>query len=356
MTGAPPYHVPEGALAIDRAAKILEPAAGGFAHGRTRIFDALRRGQIKIYASRPSPSHPIARFSCAWPSSDWFSPDTEPTFWGRTRNTGDLVAAWDDYLCKGGMLVDRGEIESLDQPGTYQRVTPDLVTEVSLRRTNWNLPEALAWVATRDHDQVAQIGCDGTWQSTGEEEAVPLVMVYKQQRERASVGWLVRSVSLKHCKCGAQQDAKREAWEKCCCTVAALNDLLDHIQRRKLLAFDRAICAPLDTAQLPGFVLDPFKLTLQAPHHPGTVSFRRVDVERLWPTPKRREQLPRLPQADLFRWWSNLRNPDIMSERELQAAVATEFPKHTVARNRIRLLMGNRKPGPKPSRQEMTAE
>lgn len=296
MTGAPPYHVPEGALGIDRAAKILQPAAGSFAQGRSRIFDALRRGQIQIYASRPSPRHPLARFSCAWPSNDWFAPDTEPVFWGRTRETDDSVAAWDDYLSNGGMLVDRAQIERLDGPRTYQRVTPDLVAEVSLRRTNWTLPEVLAWVATRDHEQVAQIACDGAWRPEREVEPSPGVKVFEEHRRCASIGWLIRSVSLWHCKCGAKTDVAREAWESCSCTVAAFNDVFDHVQREKLSAFDQTTSKPLEAALLPGFALDPSAFKLQAPQQSGPVSFRRVDVERLWP--KRRNNGGRKPTYD----------------------------------------------------------
>lgn len=356
MTGAPPYHVPEEALAIDRAAKILQPAAGGFAPGRSRIFDALRRGQIKIYASRPSPRHPLARFSCAWPSNDWFAPDTEPVFWGRTRDTGDSIAAWDDYLANGGMLVDRAQIEPLDGPKTYQRVTPNLVAEVSLRRTNWTLPEVLAWVATRDHEQVAQIACDGAWRPSTGVEPPPGVQVFEEHRQCASIGWLVRSVSLRHCQCGARQDDEREAWETCSCTVAAFNSVFDHVQRGKLYAFDQSTSSPLEAALLPGFALDPSLFKLRAPYHPATVSFRRVDVERIWPAPKRREQLPRLSESDLNRWWSSLPNPDMMSGSELMIAIAEKFPAHAVSRHRIRVLMGERKRGPKPNRQKITAE
>ncbi len=262
MSAAPPYHVPDGALSIDRAAKILQPAAGGLAHGRGRIFDALRRGQIRIYASRPSPKHPLPLFSSAWPSIDWFAPNIEPTFWGRTREAEESVAAWDDYLANGGMLVDRAEIETLDGPRTYQRVTPDLVAEISLRRTNWTLPEVLAWIATRDHEQVAQIGCDDAWRPAGEGEGAAGVRVFAELRERASIGWLVQYVSLRRCKCGAKTHDMSEAWQKCTCTVSAFNEVLDHVQRKKISAFDHKTCAPLEVAMLPGFVLNPSEFTL----------------------------------------------------------------------------------------------
>jgi hypothetical protein len=254
------------------------------------------------------------------------------------------------------MLVDRAQIEPLDGPKTYQRVTPDLVAEVSLRRTNWTLPEVLAWVATRDHEQVAQIACDGAWRPSTGVEPPPGVQVFEEHRQCASIGWLVRSVSLRHCQCGARQDDEREAWETCSCTVAAFNSVFDHVQRGKLYAFDQSTSSPLDAALLPGFALDPSLFKLRAPYHPASVSFRRVDVERIWPAPKRREQLPRLSESDLNRWWSSLPNPDMMPESELMVAIAEKFPAHAVSRHRIRALMGERKRGPKPNRRKITAE
>jgi len=180
--------------------------------------------------------------------------------------------------------------------------------------------------------------------------------VFEEHRECASIGWLVRCVSLRHCQCGARQNDEREAWETCSCTVAAFNSVFDHVQREQLYAFDQSKSSPVETVLLPGFALDPFQFKLRAPRHPGSISFRRVDVERMWPAPKLRDQLPSLPEASLHNWWSGLPSPDMMSESELMVAVAEKFPAHFVARHRIRTLMGERKRGPKPNRRKMTAE
>lgn len=291
-----PYRIPAGALSINRAAKILQPAAGGFDDGKGRIWNALREIKLTVFSSRPSPQHPVSDWSESEAKADWFTPTNERELCRGAQETQESVHAWGEFLNDGGVLVDRAEVEALDGPGEWLSVSPAYVEEIRLRTTNWNLPQALAWVATRDYRHVAQIISGGAWRPPADDERAYLTRIFQDGREQASIGWLIRSVSLAHCKCGSHVDLEREAWETCSCTVSSFNDLFDGIQRGRLAAFDETTRAPVDAAQLPGFSLDAYQFTLRAPRHPGAVTFRRVDLERLWP--KRSGHAGRKPQYD----------------------------------------------------------
>lgn len=291
-----PYRAPAGALSINRAAKILQPASGGFDDAKGRIWNALRELRLSVYSSRPSPSHPVPDWSEAEAKADWFTPTNERELCRGAQRDEETVHAWGLFLNDGGVLVDRAEVEALDGPGPWLRPTPAYVDEVRRLCTNWNLPQALAWVATRDHGQVAQIACGGAWSPPVDDQRAYLTQVFQDSRERSSIGWLIRRVSLEHCRCGASRNDEREAWESCSCTVSAFNELFDAIQIGKLAAYDQTAKAPVEPAQLPAFSLDPFDFTLRAPRHPGAVTFRRVELERLWP--KRASRAGRKRQYD----------------------------------------------------------
>lgn len=297
MSNHAPYSFPATAISINRAARILQPAAGGFDDAKERIWNAMREQRLSVYCSRPSPPHPVETWSQAKARADWFTPTNERELCRGTQRTTESVEAWGQFLYDGGLLVDREEIEALDGPGAWLRATAaSLVEEVRLRRTNWNLPQALGWVATREHEQVAQIACAGAWLPPADDERAYLNRIYQTGREQSSIGWLIRRVSLDHCKSGAQSDEHHEAWQSCSCTIGAFNELFDAIQKGKIAAYDESIRAPIDVAQLPDFSLDPYGFTLAAPRHPGAVTFRRVDLERLWP--QRRRQAGRKPKYE----------------------------------------------------------
>jgi hypothetical protein len=59
---------------------------------------------------------------------------------------------------------------------------------------------------------------------------------------------------------------------------------------------------------------------------------------------------PRLPEADLRRWWEKLASVrDALSQNQLWALAKSDHPEHTISRDRIRGLADGRTPGPKPS-------
>lgn len=273
-------------LSINRAAKILEPGSGSFEIAKERIWDALRESQLAMCSARPSPVHPIPEYSEELAKAGWFTTcrEREAEFVRGTQSSTECVQEWGAFLYDGGIKVKRQDVEALDGPGSWQKVTPELVSKCSRQRTSWNLPEALAWVATRDFEQVAQIGCDDPWTRIEGEEAFSVKRVFAEATQRASIGWLIRSVSLHHCDCGAQNDAQLEAWENCSCTTLAFNGLWDAVNEERLAAYDEVTRSAIVAGEIPGFALDCQSFTLSAPRHPGAVLFRRVDLESLWPS------------------------------------------------------------------------
>ena len=270
-------------LSINRAAKILEPGFGSFEIAKERIWDALRETQLTISSARPSPIHPIPEYSETYAKADWFTTGRERGFVRGMQSSTECVQEWGSFLNDGGLLVERRDVEALDEPRSWQKVTPELVSKCSQHCTNWILPEALAWIATRDFKQVAQIGCDAPWAVIEGEESFNGQRVFKEAKQRASIGWLIRSVALHHCDCGAQNDAQREAWENCSCTTRAFNRLWDAVSEGKLAAYDEVTRSAIVASEIPGFALDCERFTLTAPRHPGAVCFRRVALERIWP-------------------------------------------------------------------------
>ena len=271
---------------INRAAKILEPGSGSFEIAKERIWDALRETQLAIRSARLSPTHPISDYSEAQAKADWFTTGREREFVRGIQSSTECVQEWGAFLYDGGIAVKRQDVEALDGPRSWQKVTPELVSKCSRQCTSWNLPEALAWIATRDFEQVAQIGCDDPWSRIEGEESFSGQRAFAEAKQRASIGWLIRSVSLHHCDCGAQNDAQREAWENCSCTTLAFNRLWDAVKEEKLATYDKVTRSAIVAADIPGFTLDCESFTLTAPRHPGAVCFRRVDVERIWPANK----------------------------------------------------------------------
>jgi hypothetical protein len=269
-------------------------------------------------------------------------------------------ADWHEFLFDGGLVVSRKDVEALDGARSWEKATPDLIARYKGQIANWNLPEALAWVATRDYEQVTQIGRDGAWRRIEEEETFNGQRVFEEIKQRAAIGWLIRFVSLHHCACGAHSDDVREAWENCSCTISAFERLWDAVNNGKLAAYDKLSMAPVEAGEIPGFELDCRRFTLTAPRHPGAVVFRRVDLERLWPPLPRRtdnqgSNRPRLPEADLQRWWSKQANVEATPINILWKQAQSTFPLHQISRDRIRSLAGTRKRGPKPIGGKATA-
>lgn len=57
---------------------------------------------------------------------------------------------------------------------------------------------------------------------------------------------------------------------------------------------------------------------------------------------------PNLPETQLLKWWQRRKSVrDRLSQNDLLALAKADFPEHTVARDRIRALADNRKPGPR---------
>jgi len=65
---------------------------------------------------------------------------------------------------------------------------------------------------------------------------------------------------------------------------------------------------------------------------------------------------PPLPEAELQRWWEK-RSPvrDALAQEDLWALAKTDFPTHTVSRDRIRTLTEGRRPGPKTDTRDSSA-
>ena len=59
---------------------------------------------------------------------------------------------------------------------------------------------------------------------------------------------------------------------------------------------------------------------------------------------------PNVAETELLRWWQKRESVrDALSQNDLWALAKADHPEHTVARDRIRALAENRKPGPKGS-------
>jgi hypothetical protein len=59
---------------------------------------------------------------------------------------------------------------------------------------------------------------------------------------------------------------------------------------------------------------------------------------------------PALPESELRRWWEKLAGArDALTQEQLRALAASDHPRNSVSRERIRGLAEGRKPGPKPS-------
>ncbi|MCJ2180891.1 hypothetical protein [Novosphingobium album (ex Hu et al. 2023)] len=367
MSKAPPYRgndptvgiAVQDWLSIAKAAKILEPGSGGFDVAQERVTNALRDNQIRVKATRRSPPHDSPEWNEVAGGVTWFDRNRD-----RERAIVQGMAAWraewHEFLFEGGLVVRREDVEALDGPRSWEKVTPDLIANSKGLVTNWNLPEALAWVATRNYEQVAQIGCDGAWRRIDGEENFDGQRVFEEFKQRASIGWLIRFVSLHHCACGAHSNVEREAWEDCNCTISAFEQLWDAVNDGNLAAYDKLSKAPIEPGEVPGFELDCRHFTLSAPRHPGAVVFRRVDLERLWPSlptqlNAQQADKPRLCDADLQRWWTEQAEVEATPVERLWEQAKSAFPLHQISRERIRSLAGTRKRGPKPMGGKVTA-
>ncbi|CCA94358.1 hypothetical protein [Novosphingobium sp. PP1Y] len=347
-------------LTIARAAKILEPGSGGFDVAQERVTHALRDNQVRVKATRRSPPHELPEWDQVTDDVTWFDRDRDRER-AIVQGMTDRRQEWHEFLFNGGLVVRREDVEALDGPRSWEKVTPALVAKSKGLITNWNLPEALAWVATGEYEQVAQIGCDGAWRRIDGEEAWNGQRVFEEFKQRASIGWLIRFVSLHHCACGAHSNVEQEAWENCKCTISAFEKLWDAVNDGNLAAYDKLSEAPIETGEVPGFELDCKRFTLSAPRHPGAVVFRRVDLERLWPSlptqvSNRRADRPRLPEADLRRWWTEQDEVEAVPIEELWKQAQNAFPSHQISRDRVRTLAGPRKRGPKPIGGKATAK
>lgn len=270
-------------LSIARAAKILEPGSGGFDLAQERVTNALRDKLVRVKSTRRSPPHEMPEWNEVAGTVNWFDRDRDRER-AIIQGMADERTDWHEFLFDGGLVVSRQDIEALDGPRSWEKVTPELIAASKGLTTNWNLPEALAWVATRDYEQVTQIGCDAAWRRIDGEETYNGQRVFEEFKQRASIGWLIRFVSLHHCACGARTNDDREAWEICSCTISAFDQLWDAVNCGNLAAYDKLSKAPIAVGEVPGFELDRKRFTLAAPRHPGAVVFRRVDIERLWPS------------------------------------------------------------------------
>lgn len=246
-------------VTLSRAARIVAPIAdehqqSNFEGGIYLILQMLAEAPISTFAASPPPDlSELSRFTSAPFSQGWFA-ELANVQWNSSVNLVTGVArypaeAFLDWAKTSLMVSHRDVVKSLRHP-----FSPGLepASHFNTAGVWWSFPQVLAWVATRNADEVARIGSadhfgppapaeglpDGM--TVGASDRSPKVgaptrdgqlprdtMLQSYSGRRKLVGWLAMVTAIEHCKCSAKPSAEKEKWESCSC----LGNAYDEVRR-----------------------------------------------------------------------------------------------------------------------------
>ncbi|RYG87324.1 MAG: hypothetical protein EON59_07780 [Alphaproteobacteria bacterium] len=148
----------------------------------------------------------------------------------------------------------------------------------------WSFPKAMAWIATRDYLALARIGHFRRPVEDSADEALATDGVCKYNSQ--ALGWLHTAIAYCHCKCGAVQEFRWEAYKHCTCISVAWEELV---------RFNGGLSP--DTPELV-FGLQEGWLSMTWPDGADDIRFLRRDILDRWPArPAAKPEAPPIEQS-----------------------------------------------------------
>ena len=224
-------------VSLDRASRILAPisdSAGlsAFESASRTLLHLCGTKSIRVQATS-SCEEPPFKIDADPLTREWF----DSIISKRSGSDYHTIAEWNrkflDWSRKS-LLVNRNDvIENIENPsGSWHQP----VEHANAMGVSWSLPQALAWVATREPIEVARIQFMDHWsREPSGETAWRQRLGNNPMMRKELIGWLVLITSLNHCKCGSQATANQEAWEVCSCVGSAWDQLNSFANDKRLV-------------------------------------------------------------------------------------------------------------------------
>ena len=265
-------------IPITRAARIIAPIChlgyrgGAFEGGWRYILGNRCNPAVQRQIVTQPPTHPFLDGHVA-ASPAWFSAIFgDPTGFDDQDGYDDFIAALFAWIEADGLLVSRCDVEAARKyPFGYHAP----LENVDAVGASWNFAQTLAWIATRDPLEVAQMQHADHWNAPLDDSTPPAMifraMVQTDDGRRSLIGWLMIATAKSHCKCGSRRTDAKERWETCQCVGSAYVEL-----RRFLNGTHYSIP---EYRPKPAYA----SFTLTWPDGAHNLKFLREDVLAKWP-------------------------------------------------------------------------
>jgi hypothetical protein len=192
--------------------------------------------------------------------------------------------AWGAWVRKGGIVVNRADVERISRNVLVRETTID---RISAESADWDVALILAWIATRSDHDVSAVASFFAWDPMGSNSSDDTVAFVLAHADSRAIGWLAKRVS-DDCKCEALGSDDRERWECCKCLYRALAHLQRELASGRLPVFDRQTRHRLPLDKVPRPQLQKPRMVSHGFHFvwPDTVArvvAASAVVKEIWP-------------------------------------------------------------------------
>ena len=263
-------------IPITRAGRIIAPICddflykgGAFEAGWRYILGNRCNPAVQRQIVTQPPTHPFLDGHVA-ASPAWFSAIFgDHTGFYDQDGYDDFIAELWKWIKDDGLLVSRHDVEGARKHPSGGYHAP--LENVDAVGASWNFAQTLAWIATRDPLEVAQMQCADHWNAPLASNDIVRATMQNDRGRRGLIGWLMIATAESHCKCGSRRTDAKERWETCQCVGSAYVEL-----RRFLNGTDYSIPEYRPSPAYASF-------TLTWPDGAHNLKFLREDVLAKWP-------------------------------------------------------------------------